>query len=132
MSNSKARLIWLAIPFALGLGAAGYAAGTAGTEEAPAAPACAIDVHTNNGMYALEAQFLADGPANGQYTLSVKSVGGANRTSIHQGGGFSAPADQTTVLGRTMLGGNGVYDVTLTVNANGKTYECHETLGQGA
>ena len=129
---SKAHMMLLAIPLVFGLGAVGYAAGMTGSEEAPKAPACAVDVTENNGAYALEAQFFADRATTGRFAFTVKSVGGSNSSTTYQGGGFSATKDHPVTLGRMTLGGNAAYDVTLTVEANGKTYECREHVGQSA
>jgi len=132
MSKSKAHLMLLAVPFALSLGAAGYAAGLSGGDGATAAPACAVDAETANGALSLEALFLAGDATDGLYEFTVKSIGGANRTDIRQGGGFNARADESVVLGKLVLGRDAAYEVTLKVRAGGEIYECRQRFGQSA
>ena len=132
MSPRKTHMLLLAVPFVFGLGAAGYAAGMTASEQTVEAPACALNTATINGSLALEAQFIAGETTDGLYELTIRSVGGANHTNLRQGGGFAAKPAEPVTLGRTTLGGNAAYDVTLTVKADGKTYECKERFGASA
>src|SRR5690606_24123482 len=51
---------------------------------------CEVVATTAGGGTTLEAIYNAQGPENGTYRFSVKTVGGAGNTNINQGGGFSA------------------------------------------
>lgn len=81
-----------------------------------------LATRTGNGT-TLQAVFYADGPTQGQYRLSVESTGGGGRSSINQGGPFSASGPGVVALGTVSVGGS-AYTVTLSVEANGQHYDC--------
>ncbi len=91
---------------------------------------CEIVADAKNGSLSLQSVVHTLEPVEGSYRLKVASVGGPNRSSIQQGGYFSADEHKETVLGKLMLGARGaVYDVSLSVVVNGKTIGCEERIG---
>lgn len=86
-------------------------------------PCEVVSTATGNGL-ALEAIYNAQGPANGTYRLSVKTVGGANSSTINQGGGFAAHAAGPVSVGRVSVGNAPAYDISLTVEVDGVTHTC--------
>ncbi|WP_196259259.1 curli-like amyloid fiber formation chaperone CsgH [Pelagibacterium limicola] len=85
---------------------------------------CEVLANAAGGGFALEAVYHAEASQQGSYQFSVQSVGGSSRTNINQGGGFSALAGETVTLGRVTVGGAAAYDVTLKIDAGGKSVEC--------
>lgn len=109
------------------IGGASYANAVGGDDDKPVA--CELLSQKINGSFALEAVYHAKAATHGSYQFSVKSVGGANSTNINQGGGFSASANETLALGKMTLAGSAIYDVTLTIDANGTSHECGGRIG---
>ncbi|WP_417580340.1 curli-like amyloid fiber formation chaperone CsgH [Pelagibacterium sp.] len=86
-------------------------------------PCEVISTGTANAM-TLEAVYNAQGPANGTYRLSIQTVGGANSSTINQGGGFSVPTAGPISLGRVSVSKAPAYDIALTVEVDGAVHTC--------
>ncbi|WP_332717120.1 curli-like amyloid fiber formation chaperone CsgH [Pelagibacterium mangrovi] len=93
---------------------------------------CEVVATTAGGGTTLEAIYNAQGPENGTYRFSVKTVGGAGNTNINQGGGFSAPAAGPISLGRVTVGNAPSYDIDFTVEVGNQTFDCLEPNGKRA
>jgi hypothetical protein len=91
-------------------------------------PCEVVSTTAGNGM-TFEAIYNAQGPANGTYRFSVKTVGGANSSSINQGGGFAAQEAGPVSLGRVSVGKAPAYDIALTVEVDGVTHTCLDPQG---
>lgn len=116
----------------IAVGTASYARSTDDVADATRPVPCeVVSTAAGNGM-ALEAIYNAQGPANGTYSLSVKSVGGANRATIKQGGGFAAHSAGPISLGRVSVGNAPSYDIALTVEVDGVTHSCLDPQGNWA
>ncbi|AEQ50681.1 curli-like amyloid fiber formation chaperone CsgH [Pelagibacterium halotolerans] len=116
----------------IAVGTASYARSTDDVADATRPVPCeVVSTAAGNGM-ALEAIYNAQGPANGTYSLSVKSVGGANSATIKQGGGFAAHAAGPISLGRVSVGNAPSYDIALTVEVDGVTHSCLDPQGNWA
>lgn len=105
-------------------GSADSAAGT--TRPVP----CEVVATETGGGTSLEAIYNAQGPVSGTYRFSVKTVGGAGSTNINQGGGFSAQTAGPISLGRVSVGNAPSYDISLTVEVDGQTFNCLNPNGQ--
>ena len=91
---------------------------------------CEIRTVEQNGALVLESIVHSLEPVNGIYRVKVASVGGSNRSSIQQGGYFSADEHQEASVGKMMLGNRGaVYDVSLSIEVDGETIGCEERIG---
>lgn len=117
----------LAIGGFVALAAIGTAA-YAGSADSAAAniepvPCEVVATEAGNAMN-LEAIYNAGGPARGTYQFSVKTSGGAGSTNINQGGGFSAAEAGPVSLGRVSVGNAPSYDISLSVEVDGETYDC--------
>jgi hypothetical protein len=116
--------------YALAIGGAAIAiaavggAGLAHSISEDASTSCDVVASTSGGGFALEAVYHAEDAVAGAYQFSVKSVGGAGRTNINQGGGFSARSGETLTLGRVTVGGAAAYDVSLTIDLGGTPITC--------
>jgi len=120
--NSRTTLFAMSGLVALAaLGTAGYARST---EEAFAPIPCEVVATEFGSMTSLEAIYNAQGPASGTYRLSVRTVGGPGNSNINQGGGFSASEAGPVSLGRVTVGKAPGYDISLTVQVSGQTYDC--------
>lgn len=121
-----------AVTALVAVGTAGYArSADDGAGATRPVPCEVVSTTAGNGL-ALEAIYNAQGPANGTYSFSVKSVGGANTASINQGGGFAASAAGPISLGRVSVGHAPAYDIALTVEVNGATHSCLDPQGNRA
>ena len=120
----------LAAPALAGLGMMGCVASAGQASSNDEALRCEIQATSSGGMVALEAMVEADAATTGSYTFHVRSAGGGGSSNIRQGGAFAAGPDGTVTLGRVMLGGSASdYDVSLTLEADGRTIECGEEDG---
>ena len=114
------------------VGTASYARSTDDVAGATRPVPCeVVSTAAGNGL-ALEAIYNAEGPANGTYRLSVKTVGGANSSTINQGGGFSAPGAGPISLSRVSVGNAPAYDIALTVEVDGVPHPCLDPQGNWA
>ena len=114
------------------VGTASYARSTDDVAGATRLVPCeVVSTAAGNGM-ALEAIYNAQGPTNGTYRLSVKSVGGANSSTINQGGGFATHAAGPVSLGHVSVGNAPAYDIALTVEVDGVTHTCLDPQGNWA
>ena len=103
-------------------------AGQAGTAGAPAH--CEIEASPVNGMVALQGVVHTDAGTSGSYKFHVTSAGGSGNTNIQQGGSFTAGRDGAARLGKVTLGNTGaIYEATLRITANGKSFQCAERVG---
>ncbi|WP_404405503.1 curli-like amyloid fiber formation chaperone CsgH [Pelagibacterium halotolerans] len=110
------------------LGGAGYANSSA--SNAAGSAHCDIAATQSGSMIALEGLLHAEKDFQGTYRFTVQSVGGANSSTISQGGGFVVEAEDTAVLGRVNLGGSGaVYDARLVIEIEGEVFECSSRIG---
>lgn len=117
---------------ALVLGGIAAAIGGTALAHSDAASGCEVLANPGNGGFTLAAIYHAEVSTQGAYRFSVQSAGGGNRTSINQGGGFSARAGETLTLGRINVGGASAYDVTLTIDAGGQPVECGGRISTNA
>jgi len=117
----------LLIPALAGLGIAGAALASAGSEEGPVR--CEIRSSISGGMVSLEGVVESDASISGSYRFTVESAGGSGNSMIRQGGGFSAGPGEAVALGRVMLGANGIYDAVLALDAGGVSLECEDRVG---
>ena len=115
-----------ALPLLAGLGLAAMAvtAGLAGPDGT--AVQCEIVGHSQNGMRTIEAMVTSPEPASGDYRLVMETTGNGNSSSISQGGGFTVPANQTTVVGQMMIGDDARYSVDFSITLDGKTIDCSQ------
>ncbi len=91
---------------------------------------CEIRTFVQNGALVLENIVHSLEPADGIYRVKIASVGGPNRSSIQQGGYFSVDEHKEARVGTMVLGKQGsVYDVSLSLEVDGKTVECNERIG---
>jgi len=91
---------------------------------------CEIISEAKNGSLELASVVHVLEAATGTYVLKVASVGGPNRSTIQQGGYFSADEHGQTTLGKVRLGARGaVYKVDLDVVVDGQTISCNEQIG---
>ncbi|WP_116652894.1 curli-like amyloid fiber formation chaperone CsgH [Pelagibacterium sediminicola] len=118
--------------FALAAGGIAVAFGGTALAQVDATSGCEVLANPGNGGFTLEAIYHAEVSTQGAYRFSVQSAGGGNRTSINQGGGFSARAGETLTLGRVNVGGASAYDVTLTIDAGGQPVECGGRISTNA
>lgn len=106
------------------IGTTSYARSTddaiAGTRPVP----CEVVATESGNSTNLEAIYNAQSPTNGTYSFSVKSSGGAGSTNINQVGGFSAPEAGPISLGRVTVSNAPSYDIDLSVEVDGETYDC--------
>lgn len=104
----------------LGLGTAGLVtANASGTDLA-----CGVATHVENGMQVLEGTLVSPIAISGDYRLAINSRSGGGSSQINQGGSFVAAADETVSLGRAMVNQGATLDVTLTITANGESFDC--------
>lgn len=94
-----------------------------------ASSACEVAVERNGGSLAISAVYNAQESVTGSYRFAVSSVGGAGRTNINQGGGFSARAGESVTIGQVNVAGSSTYDVTLDIDAGGERYTCGGRYG---
>jgi hypothetical protein len=87
-------------------------------------PVCSIDLDTTSGGALLSASVTPEVAMTGTFALRVTRQMGGNRSSIRQGGAFSAPAGKTTVLSMSAFNNPTGIDASLTITAGGQTYEC--------
>jgi len=79
---------------------------------------CEIRTSAQNGALVLESIVHSLEPIDG------------NRSNIQQGGYFSADEHKEASVGKMMLGNRGaVYDVSLSIEVDGKTVRCDERIG---
>ena len=91
---------------------------------------CEIRTMEENGALVLENTVYSLEPVSGIYRLKVASVGGRNRSSIQQGGYFSTDEHGQTDIGKMMLADPGaIYEVFLSIEAEGQTISCQKTVG---
>jgi len=120
--NSRTTLLAMSGLVALAaLGTAGYARST---DEAFAPAPCEVVATESGSMTSLEAIYNAQGPASGTYRFSVRTVGGPGNSNINQGGGFSASEVGPVSLGRVTVGKAPGYDITLTIEVGGQSFDC--------
>ena len=119
----------IALPALAALGLLGAIGGDATKAQAGTPLECRIDVGRSAGMVELKALISADRTTSGSYRLNVVKSGGGGSANIGQGGEFSVSAGTPQVVSSVMLGGDGRYMATLTVNANGRNFECSRRIG---
>ncbi len=124
--NSMARIAPLLL--SIGLTGAAFAATGIAASETPLR--CEIAVHETGGMIALEGNVESDTPASGIYRFAVESVAGAGNSRIRQGGEFAVAPGETVKLGNVMLGANGVYDASLSLETSAGTVSCEQRAGR--
>lgn len=124
MFDRQRRFTSMAIPLVVGFGLAGAAMGASQADSAGGPLRCEIETRSANGMVVLAGVVHADTAVNGSYRFRITGAG----TEIDQGGAFTAGPGAVT-LGRATLGGDGAYDASLTVTADGHAVECEERVG---
>lgn len=124
--NRKA--LALLVPALAGLGIAGAAlASTGQSSDGPLR--CEISSSVSGGMVSLQGVVESDAAVSGTYRFQVESVAGAGSSTIRQGGAFSAGPGAPAMLGRVMLGANGIYDAVLMLDTSGVSLECEDRVG---
>lgn len=120
----------LSVPMLLGVGGTAVAVQASQTVADPEAPlACEISAKTHGRALSIHGVVTAMEPLEGAYQLKVKSVGGANRTNIVQGGAFATDDDGEAELGNVTLGGSGAsYSVELVVEAGQLDAKCSQIV----
>ncbi len=88
------------------------------------APLCSIDLDTSSGRAILSAQVTPETTLSGTFALRVTRQVGGNRSSIRQGGAFTAPAGETTILSLSAFNSGQGIDASLTIKAGGETFAC--------
>ncbi|WP_127145632.1 curli-like amyloid fiber formation chaperone CsgH [Pelagibacterium montanilacus] len=130
--RANAAIIAVSAVAIIGVAGATQAGGSftgAGTD----ATECAIATTAEGGMTRIKALYQAGQTGWGTYRLEVESVGGPNRSTISQGGEFSAGPDEAVTLGSVNLGGQGAtYDARLSIEIGGKSYACSGKVGSRA
>lgn len=106
------------------IGTAAYAGSTDGAAGAIAPVPCEVIATESGNTMNLEAIYNAHGPTNGTYRFSVRTMGGGGSTNINQGGGFAASEAGPVSLGRVSVGNAPSYDISLSVEVGGETYDC--------
>ncbi len=134
MHSNHKRFAARILPVVIGIGVIGIGFGAAQSTPAKAsstAPvSCEIEAAKSGGMLALSGVVHSASAASGSYQLKVVSAGGGNNTNINQGGGFSVTSGGSARLGQVTLGDSGaVYEASLKVTVDGKTYSCAERVG---
>jgi len=116
----------LTVPLLLGIGGGTFAVKAGQTAADADAPlTCEISARLSGTSVSIHGIARADAPTEGIYRLNVKSVGGANRTDISQGGGFATDGNGEAVLGNVSLGGSATsYSVDMLVKAGGLEASC--------
>ncbi|SDG37810.1 curli-like amyloid fiber formation chaperone CsgH [Pelagibacterium luteolum] len=111
------------------VGTAGYAnssdSDTAGLQKTSGY--CEVLATPSGNGVTLQAVFHAEDITHGSYQLSVQSSGGAGRSSINQGGDFSANGAGLVPLGTVTVGGSASYAIALKVTESGTTHDCGGT-----
>lgn len=119
MTFSSPKMVLGAALSALALGCTAIAGQSGG---APATSLnCTVDVTARGGMLTLEGVVTTTEALSGTYHLRVARAG----TLMNQGGPFALHPGQTERLGQVTLNGpaSGI-DVSLTLEANGRTTRC--------
>jgi len=120
----------LTVPMLVGVGGTAVAVQASQAISDPVAPlACEISAKTHGHALSIKGIVTAEAPLEGAYQLKVKSVGGANRTNIVQGGGFATNDDGEAELGNVTLGGSRAsYSVELVVEAGELDAKCSQIV----
>lgn len=113
-------------------GAAGLALAQGGNDTAVLASAdtvaCGVSAVTDRGMTKVEGVFQSPTALSGEYRFAFKSSGNGGSTNISQGGAFTAMAGEPVAIGSVVVNAGSKIDATLTVTANGKTYDCSQPV----
>ncbi len=124
--NRKA--LALLVPALAGLGIGGGALASAGqSDDGPVR--CEITSSVSGGMVSLQGVVESDAAVSGTYRFQVESTAGSGSSTIRQGGAFSAGPGEPAMLGRVMLGANGIYDAVLALDADGASLKCESRVG---
>lgn len=134
MFNSHKRLTAIMLAVLVGVSAGGVAVKAGQSETSPDADPdpvrCEIVSSTSNGATTLQSVFHSDEAVSGTYLFKMLKASHSGTSNIQQGGSFVAGADDRITLGRVILGGLGAtYEISLSVQTGGKTYECSERFG---
>jgi CsgH protein len=134
MFKNHTRLSAGMVTLLIGLGAGGIAVNASQNENETQIVAdpvgCEILATTDNSMTTLQGAFHSDEVIAGTYLFKVVKASHSGRSNIQQGGNFAAEGGDNVTLGRVMMGGSGAtYEVSLSVTAGGKTYECSDRIG---
>lgn len=89
---------------------------------------CGVSTFTERGMMKIEGIFQSATTLTGEYRFVFKSSGNGGSTNIRQGGSFIAEPGTAVPIGRVMVNSGAQIDVTLTVTADGKTYDCSQPV----
>jgi hypothetical protein len=127
-STLRLGLVAVMISGAAGLALANGASEPAATLVATDVIACGISTATDRGMMKVEGVFQSPTALSGEYRFAFKSSGNGGSTNISQGGAFTASAGDAVAIGSVMVNAGSKIDVTLTVTANGKTYDCSQPV----
>lgn len=111
---------------ALGIVAAALGLTSAIANPATASSTCGVLTSTQNGMLLIQGMVLSPVALDGVYQFRVQSSGTGGNSNISQGGTFTAPADQETVLGQVMINAGTDHKIALDVTANGKKLDCDQ------
>lgn len=99
---------------------------TTGTLAGDNTPNCQIEETSRGSTLSLKGAIDSAPGMMGTYSFSVEGTG----TNIRQRGRFTTDHQGKATLGTIMLGNSGaVYDARLTVNIQGKAFECVDRFG---
>ena len=110
----------------LGLGTLTLAG--AGATPSPEGFSCGVASERQQGLLRVEGRLTSSDELSGDYRFTLQSKSGGGSSSISQGGGFTAPAGKETTLGSVTLNADASYQLSFTVSANGKSYDCSGDL----
>ncbi len=99
------------------------------TASVDSGPRCEIRTAGQGRMLVVESWIVSPEPVSGRADIAIEGVGRAGATRIAQSAGFTATPDAPALVGRSMLMGGALYDVSLTADAGGETLTCTERVG---
>lgn len=126
-STLRLGLVGLLISGAAGLALAQPDTGTTAIAST-ATIACGVNAVIERGMMKVEGLLQSPTALTGEYKFIFKSTGSGGTTNIRQGGTFTATPDTPVPIGSVMVNAGSNVDVTLTVTAGGKSYDCSHPL----
>ncbi len=127
-STLRLGLAALMVSGAAGLALAQSANENGATLAATDTIACGVSAVTERGMLKVEGVLQSPTALTGEYRFAFKSFNNGGSTNISQGGAFVANANDAVSIGSVMVNAGAKIDVTLTVTANGKSYDCSQPV----
>ena len=90
---------------------------------------CEIRVASQGRMLVVESWVHASQPASGRASIRIEGIGRAGSTNVAQSAGFTAAPGEPALVGRSMVMGGALYDVSLSATIDGRTVDCTERVG---